>query len=55
MMRHLLKDPQFKDLVKERWRPQPIDLSALKTLPEGSFGRCYEPADQSRHHPRHVD
>lgn len=41
MMRHLLKDPQFKDLVQERWRPQPIDLSALKTLPEGSLGRCY--------------
>ena len=40
-MRHLLKDPQFKDLVQERWRPQPIDLSALKTLPEGSLGRCY--------------
>ena len=44
MMRHLLKDSQFKSLVKERWRPQPIDLSALQTLPEGSLGRCY--ADQ---------
>ena len=41
MMRHLLKDPQFKGLVQERWRPQPIDLRALKTLPEGSLGRCY--------------
>ena len=44
MMRHLLKDSQFKSLVKERWRPQPIDLNALQTLPEGSLGRCY--ADQ---------
>ena len=44
MMSHLLKDSQFKSLVKERWRPQPIDLSALQTLPEGSLGRCY--ADQ---------
>jgi len=44
MMRHLLKDSQFQSPVKERWRPQPIDLSALQTLPEGSLGRCY--ADQ---------
>ena len=41
MIRHLLKDSQFKTLVQERWRPQPIDLSALKTLPEGGLGRCY--------------
>ena len=44
MMRHLLKDSQFQSLVQERWRPQPINLSALQTLPEGSLGRCY--ADQ---------
>lgn len=44
MMRHLLKDSQFKSLVKERWRPEPIDLRALQTLPQGSLGRCY--ADQ---------
>ena len=44
MIRHLLKDSQFKTLVQERWRPQPIDLSTLQTLPEGSLGRCY--ADQ---------
>ncbi|OUX73476.1 MAG: hypothetical protein CBC50_03015 [Synechococcus sp. TMED90] len=44
MMRHLLKDSQFKSLVKERWRPEPIDLKALQTLPQGSLGRCY--ADQ---------
>jgi ubiquinone biosynthesis protein COQ4 len=30
--------------VDERWRPQPIDLNVLKTLPEGSLGRIY--ADQ---------
>lgn len=40
MMRHLLKNSQFKSLVRERWRPKPIDLSALQTLPEGSLGRC---------------
>ena len=44
MMRHLLKDSQFQSLVQERWRPQPINLSALQNLPEGSLGRCY--ADQ---------
>ena len=30
--------------MDERWRPQPIDLNVLKTLPEGSLGRIY--ADQ---------
>ena len=44
MMRHLLKDSQLQSLVQERWRPQPINLSALQNLPEGSLGRCY--ADQ---------
>jgi len=41
MMRHLLKDSQFKSPAKERWRPEPIDVRALQTLPQGSLGRCY--------------
>ena len=44
MTRHLLDNPQFAQLVNDGWRPQPIDLSALQTLPEGTLGRCY--ADQ---------
>ena len=44
MARHLLENPDFTQLVKEGWRPQPIDLSALQSLPEGTLGRCY--ADQ---------
>ena len=44
MIRHLLENPDFAQLVKENWRPQPIDLNALQTLPEGTLGRCY--ADQ---------
>ena len=44
MMRHLLEHPRFSELVKEGWRPPSIDLLALKTLPEGTLGRCY--ADQ---------
>lgn len=44
MMRYLLEAPRFNELVEERWRPQPIDLNVLKTLPEGSLGRIY--ADQ---------
>ena len=44
MIRHLLSNPQFAQLVNDGWRPQPIDLSALQTLPEGTLGRHY--ADQ---------
>ncbi|EAQ70457.1 plastoquinone biosynthesis coenzyme/ Coq4 family protein [Synechococcus sp. RS9909] len=44
MVQHLLADSHFKALVDEGWRPQPIDLQQLQTLPEGSLGRCY--ADQ---------
>ena len=44
MARHLLENPDFAQLVKDGWRPQPIDLSALQSLPEGTLGRCY--ADQ---------
>jgi len=43
-VRHLLSDRHFKALVDEGWRPDPIDLQKLQTLPEGSLGRCY--ADQ---------
>ena len=44
MMRHLLENPEFAQLVKEGWRPEHIDLHALQALPEGTLGRCY--ADQ---------
>ena len=44
MSQHLLKNRDFAQLVNEGWRPQPIDLSALQALPEGTLGRCY--ADQ---------
>ena len=44
MVRHLLADPQFKALVDDGWRPQPIDLHELQTLPPGCLGRAY--ADQ---------
>ena len=44
MVQHLLANPQFKALVDEGWRPQPIDLHQLQLLPEESLGRCY--ADQ---------
>ena len=44
MTRHLLNNPDFAQLVNEGWRPQPIDLSTLQTLPVGTLGRCY--ADQ---------
>ena len=40
-VRHLLSNPQFKALVDEGWRPDPIDLQQLQTLPEGSLGYCY--------------
>ena len=40
-VRHLLSNSQFKALVDEGWRPDPIDLKKLQTLPEGSLGRCY--------------
>ena len=42
--RHLLSDSRFKALADENWRPRPIDLQQLQTLPQGSLGRCY--ADQ---------
>ena len=44
MCRHLLDNPDFAQLVNDEWRPQQIDLATLKTLPEGTLGRCY--ADQ---------
>ena len=44
MARHLLENHDFAQLVSEGWRPQAIDLNTLKTLPEGTLGRCY--ADQ---------
>ena len=44
MTRHLLNNPDFAQLVNDGWRPQPIDLSTLQTLPAGTLGRSY--ADQ---------
>jgi len=44
MTRHLLNNPNFAQLVNDGWRPQPIDLLALQTLPAGTLGRSY--ADQ---------
>ena len=44
MTRHLLSNPNFAQLVNDGWRPQPIDLLALQTLPAGTLGRRY--ADQ---------
>ena len=44
MTLHLLKNPDFAQLVNDGWRPQPIDLSTLQTLPVGTLGRSY--ADQ---------
>jgi len=44
MVSHLLADGHFKQLVEDSWRPQAINLDALKALPAGSLGRCY--ADQ---------
>lgn len=43
-VRYLLSNSRFKALLDENWRPKPIELQTLKTLPEGSLGRCY--ADQ---------
>jgi ubiquinone biosynthesis protein COQ4 len=37
---------QSLKMVAGGWRPQAIDLDALKTMPAGSIGRCY--ADQLR-------
>ena len=44
MTRHLLSNPNFAQIVNDGWRPQPIDLLALQTLPAGTLGRSY--ADQ---------
>ena len=44
MIRHLLDNPTFAQMVTDGWRPQSIDLSALQSLPAGTLGRCY--ADQ---------
>ncbi|MEX1324293.1 MAG: Coq4 family protein [Synechococcaceae cyanobacterium] len=41
MFRHLLADPAMADLVREGWRPAPIDLDALEQLPAGSLGHVY--------------
>jgi ubiquinone biosynthesis protein Coq4 len=41
MFRHLLANPRMAELVEQNWRPAPIDLDALKQLPEGSLGHVY--------------
>ena len=41
MMRHMLAQPGIAAMLKEKWRPAPIDLDALEQLPVGSLGQCY--------------
>jgi ubiquinone biosynthesis protein COQ4 len=41
MFRHLLADPAMAALVRDNWRPDPIDLEALEQLPPGSLGHVY--------------
>jgi ubiquinone biosynthesis protein COQ4 len=41
MFRHLLADPAMAALVRDNWRPHPIDLEALEQLPPGSLGHVY--------------
>ena len=44
MESHLMANARFQEMVKEDWRPKPIDLNDLQKLPQGSLGRSY--ADQ---------
>ena len=41
MFRHLLENPSMAALVEENWRPDPIDLDVLESLPEGTLGHEY--------------
>lgn len=41
MFRHLLADPAMAALVRDNWRPAPIDLDGLEQLPPGSLGHVY--------------
>ncbi|KZR62543.1 MULTISPECIES: Coq4 family protein [Prochlorococcus] len=44
MESHLMANARFQEMVKEDWRPKPIDLNDLQKLPQGSLDRSY--ADQ---------
>lgn len=46
MFRHLLADPAMAELVRDNWRPEPIDLEALAQLPPHPLG--YVDAHQLR-------
>ena len=37
MQRHLLEIPAMAALVAEGWRPAPIDMAALATMPEAAW------------------
>ena len=41
MEKHLLGDDRFRNLVDERWRPKPIEISDLLAMPEPSLGYQY--------------
>ena len=41
MFSHLLSHPAMANLVAEGWRPNPINLDALESLPEGTLGHEY--------------
>lgn len=41
MVNHLLANQALATLIAEQWRPAPIDLDALESLPEGSLGQIY--------------
>ncbi|MCT0200522.1 hypothetical protein KQ313_12655 [Synechococcus sp. CS-1325] len=48
MQRHLLTDPRMADLVETNWRPAPINLAQLASLPVGSLGHTYAQQLQSQ-------
>jgi ubiquinone biosynthesis protein COQ4 len=41
MFRHLLAEPAMAELVRDNWRPAPINLDALEQLPPSSLGHVY--------------
>ena len=49
MESHLMANARFQEMVKEDWRPKPIDLNDLQKLPQGSLGLEPEAAGQAAH------
>lgn len=41
MFRHLLANPEMAALVRDNWRPDPINLEVLEQLPPGTLGHVY--------------